>query len=201
MDNLVAKSTALGYLTAVAASAALVSVGLFFLIRESRKRDRGDRSKLYIILGIVFSALGSVLLLGITVLFLMSGLTQRMWIGEEEGMVMAYLAGIVLGTTVLCVGTFMLVDQLERSKDRRDLTKFIVGIVLMVLGAVLLVVIGALFVGKSGGAGKLLKAVVRNDSTAPTAPAGTPTQQGGVRRRRNASVHHPTRLRHARRRG
>lgn len=77
MDKVVSKSTAMGYLVAAAASTALVCVGIFFLVGEARKK-REDRMKIWIILGIVMSVLGSVLLLGITILFLMSGLSHKM---------------------------------------------------------------------------------------------------------------------------
>ena len=197
MDKVVAKSTALGYLVTVAASAALVSVGLFFLIREGNKKDRAERMKLYIIMGIVFAVLGSVLLLGITLIFVMSGLTQKMFIGEDEAMIMAYLAGVVLATTVLCIGVFMLIDQLEKNKERRDLTKFILSIVFIVLGSVLLIAIGVVFLAKSGRGGSGVRTLLkpsREDSASaaktdvpPVATAtgakqpasGTPMRQSG----------------------
>lgn len=74
------KTAALGYLVAAAASTAMVCIGMFFMIVEARKKPE-ERLQMWIILGIVMSVLGGVLLLGIIVIFMMSGLGNRMDIG------------------------------------------------------------------------------------------------------------------------
>ena len=67
--------TKMGFWVATTSCVAMTIVGIVFLIRESRKK-REERSKLYIVLGIVLSLIGSFLLLGIVILFVMSGLTH-----------------------------------------------------------------------------------------------------------------------------